>query len=151
MTTSPNGIIMIQTFEGLKLNAYEDVVGVDTIGYGSTYYQDGSKVKLGQSITKSEAEALLKHSLKQFEGNVLALLNGIKVNQNQFDALVSFAYNLGTGALAKSMLLKKIKVNHNDPTIAAEFTKWVMGGGVRLTGLVRRRKKEAELYFKPIV
>lgn len=151
MKCSDNGVKLIKSFEGLKLNAYLCSAGVPTIGYGSTYYEDGSKVKLGQSITKIEAEQLLTNTLKEFESNTLALLNGVKVNQNQFDALVSFAFNLGTGSLAKSTLLKKVKVNPNDPTITQEFTKWVMGGGVRLTGLVRRRKKEAELYFKKIV
>ena len=70
------------------------------------------------------------------------------INQNQYDALVSFAYNLGVGALLKSTLFKKLKVNPNDPSIRTEFMRWVNAGGKRLTGLVRRREAEANLYFK---
>jgi lysozyme len=124
---------------------------VPTIGYGATYYQDGTKVKLGQTITREQANQLLKDHLKQFEGSVIGLLNKTKVNQNQFDALVSFCFNLGAGNLAKSQLLRFIKANPNDPKIAAEFLKWNRAGGEVSTGLVRRRKKEAQLYFTTIV
>jgi lysozyme len=124
---------------------------VPTIGYGATYYQDGTKVKLGQTITREQANQMLKDHLKEFEGSVLGLLNKTKVNQNQFDALVSFCFNLGAGNLAKSQLLRFIKANPNDPKIAAEFLKWNRAGGEVVTGLVRRRKKEAQLYFTPVV
>jgi len=93
---------------------------------------------------------LLDH-LKEFEGSVTGLLNGTKVNANQFDALVSFTYNLGAGNLAKSQLLKFVKLNPNDPRIAAEFAKWNRAGGEVSTGLVRRRKKEAQLYYASVV
>jgi lysozyme len=135
MKSSSNGIRLIQEFEGLRLTSYLCSAGVPTIGYGATYYQDGSKVKLGQTITNAQA----------------AQLNTTKVNQNQFDALVSFCFNLGAGNLAKSQLLRFIKANPNDPKIAAEFLKWNRAGGEVSTGLVRRRKKEAQLYFTPIV
>ena len=151
MKSSDNGIRLIQEFEGLRLNSYLCEAGVATIGYGATYYQDGSKVKLGQTITNTQANQLLKDHLKEFEGSVIGLLNTTKVNQNQFDALVSFCFNLGAANLAKSQLLRFVKANPNDPKIAAEFAKWNRAGGEVSRGLVRRRKKEAELYFTKIV
>ena len=72
---------------------------------------------------------------------------GHPVSQHQFDALLSFTYNVGTGNLARSTLLKKVKANPKDPSIRGEFARWVYGGGKRLPGLVRRRKMEADLYF----
>jgi len=90
MKSSNNGIRLIQEFEGLRLTSYLCSAGVPTIGYGATYYHDGSKVKLGQTITREQAAQLLKDHLKEFEGSVIGLLNNTKVNQNQFDALVSF-------------------------------------------------------------
>lgn len=150
-SVSDNGIRLIQEFEGLRLTSYLCSAGVPTIGYGATFYADGTKVKLKETITRDEANKLLKDTLKGFEGSVIGLLNKTKVNQNQFDALVSFTFNLGAGNLAKSQLLRFIKANPNDPKIAAEFAKWNRAGGEVSTGLVRRRKKEAQLYFTPIV
>jgi lysozyme len=148
MKISRKGITLIKLYEGLRLNAYKCAAGVDTIGFGSTYYPDGSKVKLGDKLKdEAEAEELLKITLLQFEKKVNALLNKTKVNQNQFDALVSFAFNLGAGALAKSTLLKKVKSNPNDISIKDEFMKWVKAGGKTLKGLVKRRQEEANLYF----
>ena len=151
MKCSNNSIRLIQEFEGLRLTSYLCSAGVPTIGYGATYYHDGSKVKLGQTVTKEQALQMLLDHLKEFEGSVTGLLNGTKVNANQFDALVSFTYNLGAGNLAKSQLLKFVKLNPNDPRIAAEFAKWNRAGGEVVTGLVRRRKKEAQLYFAAVV
>jgi lysozyme len=151
MKLTDNGIRLIQEFEGLRLTSYLCSAGVPTIGYGATYYADGSKVKLGQTITRDQADQLLKDHLKEFEGSVLGLLNTTKVNQNQFDALVSFCFNLGAGNLAKSQLLRFVKANPKDPKIATEFAKWNRAGGEVSRGLVRRRKKEAELYFAAVV
>ena len=151
MKCSDSGIRLIQEFEGLRLTSYLCAASVPTIGYGATYYLDGSKVKLGQTITRDQANQLLKDHLKEFEGSVIGLLNTTKVNQNQFDALVSFCFNLGVGNLAKSQLLRIVKANPNDTKIALEFAKWNRAGGEVSRGLVRRRKKEAELYFTKIV
>ena len=151
MKSSDNGIRLIQEFEGLRLTSYLCEAGVATIGYGATFYQDGSKVKLGQTITNTQANQLLKDHLKEFEAAVIGLLNTTKVNQNQFDALVSFCFNLGAANLAKSQLLRFVKANPNDPKIAAEFAKWNRAGGEVSTGLVRRRKKESQLYFAAVV
>ena len=133
------------------MTSYLCSAGVPTIGYGATYYHDGTKVKLGQTITKEQASQMLVDHLKEFEGSVTGLLNKTKVNQNQFDALVSLNYNIGPTNLAISQLLRFVKANPNDPRIAAEFAKWNRGGGEVLTGLVRRRKKEAQLYFEAVV
>ena len=148
---SPKGFELIKFFEGFRFTAYLCDANVATIGYGSTYYANDQKVKMGDKITKEQAEILLRKTVRDFEQNVNALLNGVQVNQNQFDALVSFAFNLGTAALAKSTLLKLVKANPNDPAISREFGKWVNAGGKKVNGLVTRRQKEAELYFKPFV
>lgn len=142
METSIKGIDLIKRFEGLKLTAYKCAAGVLTIGYGHT----GSDVKPGMSITRERAEQLLVSDLERFEKGVDAL--NMKVNQNQFDALVSFSFNLGVAALSGSTLVKKARVNPNDPAIRTEFAKWVNAGGKRLDGLVRRRTDEASLYFE---
>jgi lysozyme len=132
-------------FEGKRLKAYQDSVGIWTIGYGTTFYPDGQKVKQGDSITEERADFLLKW---QVLSKAVVVDSLVKVNQHQFDALVSFAYNVGTGALKKSTLLKKVLVNPNDPSIADEFRKWCRAGGVVLKGLQARREAEQALYFK---
>jgi lysozyme len=148
MKISQTGIDLIKSFEGLKLTAYKCSAGVPTIGYGSTFYPDLKAVKMGDKLKNiQEAEELLKVTLIEFEKNVSALFYNVILNQNQFDALVSFAFNLGTGALAKSTLFKKAKINPNDKTISLEFAKWVNAGGKKLPGLIRRRKAESDLYF----
>jgi lysozyme len=148
MKISQTGIDLIKSFEGLKLSAYKCSANVATIGFGSTFYPDKSPVKMGDKLKDIQhAEELLKLTLIQFENNVSALFFNVELKQNQFDALVSFAFNLGTGALAKSTLFKKVKLNPNDPTIEIEFNKWVNAGGKKLPGLIRRRKAEAKLYF----
>ena len=148
MKISQTGIDLIKSMEGLRLEAYKCSAGVITIGYGSTFYPDKSPIKIGDKLkNKTEAEELLKVTLQGFENTVLGLLYNVTLKQNQFDALVSFAFNVGPTALANSTLLKKIKVNSNDKTIELEFNRWVNGGGVKLPGLVKRRKAEAKLYF----
>ena len=147
MHCSDSGIELIKHFEGLRLTAYVCIGGKPTIGYGATYYEDGCRVNLGDVITLQRANELLMNILSQFERDVSTLLHGIPVNQNQFDALVSLAFNIGIESLAQSTLLKKVKSDHNDTAIAVEFGQWVMAGGQRINGLVIRRRKEAELYF----
>jgi lysozyme len=148
MRIDSKGINLIKSFEGIRLGAYLCSAAVPTIGYGSTYYPDKTKVKMGDRLKDAaEAETLLTITVQLFENNVTALVNGTQLTTNQFNALVSFAFNLGTAALAKSTLLKKVKANPNDPSIAIEFAKWVNAAGVKLEGLVRRRKAEAAMYF----
>jgi len=140
-------IDLIISFEGIKLSPYVCPAGVVTIGAGTTRYYNGVKVSMSDlPITKEKAIEYLMHDLHQFELAVDAMAVDT-VTQNQFNALVSFAYNLGSNALKGSTLLKKVNANPNDPTIAAEFAKWVNAGGKKLKGLVRRRAAESELYF----
>jgi lysozyme len=146
--TSKQGIGLIKSFEGLKLKPYLCSAGVPTIGYGSTRYNNGVKVTLKDTpITEEKALVLLEDTLKQYELAVDAFCVDT-INQNQFDALVSFAYNCGVGNLKSSTLLKKVNVNPNDPTISNEFLKWNKAAGKPLKGLTNRRIAEATLYYK---
>lgn len=147
MKISDKGINLIKKYEGFYSKPYLDPVGIPTIGYGITYYPDGKKVTLkDKTLTNEQATDLLKITLTNYENSVNNLVK-INLNQNQFDALVSFCYNLGATNLKKSTLLKKVNKNPNDPTIRNEFKKWVNAGGKKLNGLVKRRNEEADLYF----
>lgn len=147
MKTSKKGIELIKKYEGFRSNPYLDAVGIPTIGYGATHYGNGIKVKMtDKPITEEEATILLSKMLVSYEDSVNRLVTR-ELNQNQFDALVSFTYNLGGANLKSSTLLKKVNANPCDRTIANEFNKWVNAGGKKLNGLVRRRKEESELYF----
>lgn len=133
-------------FEGFRDKAYLCPADVWTIGYGTTVYPCKEKVKKGDTCTEAEAVEYLSNDVKKFENAVLKHVK-VELNQNQFDALVSFTYNLGEGNLKSSTLLKKINQDPSEPSIRNEFMKWVNAGGKKLEGLVRRRKSEAELYF----
>lgn len=146
MTPSQKCIDFIKKYEGLFLNSYLCPAGVATIGYGSTMWTDNKKVQLGQKITLEGAEKLLMWELE----NKAKVLEGLNLNQNQYDSLLSFIYNCGIGAFKRSTLLKKIKVNPNDPTIRDEFMRWINKGSSFEKGLRRRRKAEADLYFSTI-
>ena len=144
---SKKGLDLIKKFEGLKLKPYLCSAGVPTIGYGNTFYETGKKVTLNDpQITEKRAEELLAHLLVSFEKYVDSYCRD-DISQSQFDALVSFAYNLGPNSLKSSTLLKKVNANPSDPTIKAEFLKWTKAGGRVLKGLVLRREAEAALYF----
>ncbi len=140
------GLDLIKSFEGFESKAYICPAGVITIGYGATRWLDGSKVVLGQTITEDKALELLKKQLITYEQGVDSMTRD-DVTENQFSALVSFAYNCGIQALKGSTLLKKVNINPNDPSIKAEFMKWNKGAGKVLSGLTRRREAEANLYF----
>jgi lysozyme len=145
MQISRKGIELIKSFEGLELKAYRDSVGVLTIGYGWTQSVDGKPLRDGMIIDKSTAERLLKTGVVQYEQSVNQLVK-VAINQNQFDALVSFAYNLGTRSLSTSTLLKKLNAG-DTAGAAAEFVRWNRAGGKVLTGLTRRREAERELFL----
>lgn len=146
MSISIYGLRLLAKHEGLSLKAYKCPAGVWTIGYGNTYYEDGTKVKEGDIITRERAEELLRIIANDFATKVDALVKP-KLTMQQFDALVSFAYNVGIANFAKSTLLKKVNANPLDLTIRAEFEKWNKSNGKVLKGLVTRRKEEADLYF----
>jgi len=147
MNVNKEGIDLIKSFEGCVLNAYLDSVKVPTIGWGATFYQNGSKVKIGQTITSKQADDLFMYHLDLFTNKVKSLIK-TNLNDNQFSAVVSFAFNLGLGNLQSSTLLKKLNINPNDISIKQEFLKWNKAGGKVLKGLTRRRTAEANLYFK---
>lgn len=148
MRTGISGLKLIKSFEGLRHKPYLCPASVPTVGYGTTVYPSGNKVKLtDKTITEAEAETYLMSDLDKFERSVCHLTT-VPLTQNRFDALVSFAYNVGANALATSTLLKKLNKNPNDPTIAFEFSRWNKAAGKVLAGLTRRRKAEADLYFK---
>ncbi len=140
MRISDKGLAALKQFEALRLTAYQDSKGVWTIGWGHT-----GGVKAGDTCTREQAEKWLKQDVAVAENAVNS--QDLKINQNQFDALVCFTYNVGVGAFKSSTLLKKIKANPDDPTIAAEFRRWKFCNGVVLDGLVYRRAVEANLYF----
>lgn len=145
MQISENGITLIKAFEGCRLTAYQDSVGVWTIGYGWTQPVDGKSVSKGMVITQQKANQLLTEGVAQYESGVTNLVT-VPLNQNQLDALVDFAYNLGVNALRGSTLLKKL--NAGDYAGAAnEFTKWNKAGGKELAGLTRRREAEKSLFL----
>ena len=147
-TVSTAGINLICSFEGLRLNAYDDGVGVWTIGFGTTIYPNGIKVKRGDTCTTEQAKAYMAHDLKKFESTVNSAVT-VPINQNQFDASVSLTYNIGTGAFKKSTLLKKL--NESDyKGAAAQFNVWNKGGGKVVQGLVSRRAVERKLFEKAL-
>ncbi len=147
MKLNVTGYRLIQDFEGLKLKPYLCSAGVPTIGYGSTFYENGTKVKITDpQITKERAEQLFQIVADDFAKKVLPLIKK-PVTQNQFNALVSFAFNVGIGALGRSTLLRLVNINPNDGNIAKQFLKWNMAGGKVVQGLTNRRIKESSLYF----
>lgn len=137
---------MIKKFEGFSSKPYKCPAGIPTIGYGSTFYENGTKVTMKDApITEEKATELLKNVVNNFAQEVNKLIK-VKVTQNQFDALVDFAYNLGIGNLGSSTLLKK--VNASAFTEAADqFPRWNKAGGVILEGLTKRRNAERELFL----
>lgn len=147
MNLNEAGKSLIKSFEGCRLKAYKCSANKDTIGYGNTFYPDGTKVKAGDVITKERADELFEIIAEDFSNKVAPLIKK-DLSDNNFSALVSFAYNAGVGNLKNSTLLKKVNANPEDETIRAEFMKWVRAGGKVLVGLERRRKAEADLYFK---
>lgn len=145
MKVNQLGIELMHHFEGCKLKAYQCSAKVWTIGWGNTYYANKRKVKKGDVITQKEADDLFEIIMNDFAIEVRKSLTK-KVNENQFSALVCFAYNVGMANLKRSTLLRKVNNNPSDPTISNEFMRWNRAGGKVLAGLTRRRKAEMELY-----
>jgi len=160
------GLDLIKEFESLQLKPYLCPAGVPTIGYGSTYYEDGKTVTLkDKEITAKRAEELLMNTLAMYEKTVATFVQ-TTINGHQFDALVSFCFNVGVSAFKNSTLLKKVNSIPNDPSIEFEFLKWCKVDGANngidddndgevdekgekriLKGLLKRRQAEAKLYF----
>ncbi len=139
MNLGYNGTKILKFFEGCRLTAYQDSVGVWTIGYGHT-----KGVHAGMSITQEEAEQMLLTELEEYEGYIEKYVT-VPLTQNQFDALVVWVYNLGPTNLRRSTLLKELN-SGNYTAAGKEITKWNKAGGKVLAGLVKRREAEAELF-----
>lgn len=147
MNISEKGKKLIIHFEAIKTEAYKVTDdGNWTYGIGAETKADGTPVQEGDTITQDEAIALFAIQLRQYETNVNRLVFK-PLKQHQFDALVSFIYNVGAGNFSKSTMRKKININPDDRTIAAEFAKWNKSGGRVLNGLTKRRSVESHYYF----
>ena len=146
MKTSSKGKAIIKQYEGFRAKPYLCPAGVPTIGYGATYYMDGRKVTLGDAaISEADGDKLLDKMLVKYEDAVNRYVQ-VPINQNQFDALVSFCYNVGQENLRNSTLLKK--VNAKDFKGAADqFLRWNRAGGKVLAGLTKRRTDERKLFL----
>lgn len=146
MNISKTGLDLIKQFEGLRLTAYDDGVGVWTVGYGTIKYPNGTRVKRSDKITQAQADEYMANDVSVFERAVNRLVK-VPITQNQYDALVSFTYNLGETNLSTSTLLRKL--NSKDYKGAAEqFERWNRAGGKVMNGLTRRRIAEKELFLK---
>lgn len=142
MKASDNCIELIKKHEGIRLEAYRCPSGVLTIGYGHT-----GTTRPGMKITTEEADILLRRDIASAERAVSAVPVSRPLKQCQFDALVCFVFNVGTGNFVDSTLRAKVARNPDDPSIKNEFTRWVHANGKVLPGLVKRRDDEADLYF----
>lgn len=168
MTINEAGLKICKEFESFRSAPYICPAGVPTIGYGTTRYPWGNLVSMrDKHISMKVAEGYLFHDMRQFERAVNDYCQPAEpLNENQFSALVDLVYNIGPTNFRKSTLLKKVNANPNDPSIRAEFMKWVWadasndgidndgdgridepGEKKQLPGLIRRRKAEADLYF----
>ena len=144
MKVSNKGLELIKEFEGFSSVAYLCSAKKATIGYGNTFWEDGTPVKIGDQISKERAETLLKHVVDNFSVAVEVDIK-IEVTQNQFDAMVSLAYNIGLGAFKNSTLLRQLN-RGNFVGASQEFLRWDKSNGKPLLGLTRRREREKLLF-----
>jgi len=144
------GLELIKYFEKCRLMAYDLGDGKNTIGWGNTFYEDKTPVKMGDIITQEQADELFSKVISQFENSVKRLVKS-DLNENQLAALISFEYNAGVGSLVKSDLLRAVNINPNDPKISAIFKNQNVRLGSKFEhGLSKRRLMETELYFTPV-
>jgi lysozyme len=149
MNLNQKGIDLIKFYEGFRAAPYLDFCKIPTIGYGCTYYPDGRKVTLLDSpVTEEQASELLQEILQTYFCPNIERLIKVDLNDNQFSALVSFAYNLGLHSLEKSTLLKYVN-SENYAAASREFLKWSKANGTILLGLLQRRKEETQLFLMP--
>ena len=140
------GANLIKSFEKCVLKAYALGDGKITIGWGNTYYENGNLVLISDVITQERADQLFLNTISRFEIGVNGAVRSA-LTQNQFNACVSFSYNLGLGSFNSSTLLKEINTNPHDPDIRNQFMRWVSPGTKFEAGLRIRRAAEANLYF----
>ena len=149
MNVSEKCLALIREFEGFRSKPYLCPAGVPTIGYGSTYYADGRPVKMTDApISEAQAQELLQATLTKYEDCVNGAVK-MPINQNQFDAFVSFTYNLGCGVFRKSSMLRQFNQGYT-PQAAEQFARWNRGGGKVLAGLVSRRAAERALFVSKV-
>ena len=147
MKLDNKGYLMICEFEGFSAKPYLCPAKLASIGYGNTFYRDGKKVTMvDKEITKIEAFDMFKDIADKFAKKVSTCVK-TPINQNQFNSLVSFAYNVGVANFMNSTLLKRVNANHNDPEIRTQFLRWDKVGTKKLAGLTKRRIYEADNYF----
>ena len=148
MQISDKGLGLIKAFEGFRAKPYRDPVGIPTVAYGATYYPDGRRVRLSDPpMTEAEGEMMLRHQVRAYADGI-ARYAQVALNQNQFDALTSWAYNVGLEAARTSTLMRKL--NAKDYQGAAnELPRWNRAGGKVLAGLTRRREAERALFLEP--
>lgn len=147
MKLNNKGYMMITEFEGFSSKPYLCSAKMATIGYGNTFYKDGKKVTMiDEPITKIEAFEMFKDIADKFAKRVSDCVK-TPLNQNQFNSLVSFTYNVGVANFMNSTLLKKVNANHNDLDIRTQFLRWDKVGTKKIAGLTKRRIYEADNYF----
>jgi lysozyme len=146
-SVSDAGVNLIISFEGLKLSPYPDAVGIPTIGYGTIMYPDGRKVSLNDpEITQAEATEYLQHQMNLKASAVEGMVT-VDLNDNEFAALVCFAYNVGVGGLHGSTLLTMLNAGQDRTAVADQFLRWNKAGGREIPGLTRRRQAERSLFL----
>lgn len=146
MKTSDKGLQLIKQFEGFRAKPYKCPAGVPTIGYGATYYPDGRRVTMADKpVSEADATTLLRAMLSSYEAGVDRYVQ-VPLTQSQFDALVSFAYNVGLSSLKNSTLLRLLN-DKNYAGAASQFTRWNKAGGKVLLGLTKRREAERLLFI----
>lgn len=145
------GTDLIKSFEGLFLKPYLDPINIPTIGYGIIRYPSGQAVTMQDpAITEVQASEYLMHEVEEKAQNVERMVK-VAINDNEYAALVSFAYNVGWQALEKSTLMKMLNANADRIAIADQFLRWNKAGGKELAGLTRRRQAERSLFLQPVV
>lgn len=138
---------LIKHYESCRLEAYQDGGGVWTIGYGNTYYENGQQVKGGDKIPQWRADELFSKVAAGYAGRLTGIVEGINLKSYQFDALVSFSWNVGISAFESSTLLKVIRNNPNAlKSINTQFMRWIYDNGIAIKGLINRRESESWLY-----
>lgn len=149
MSVNKATLDLIKQYEGCKLTAYQDIVGIWTIGYGTTAAADlGIIPSRGLTITQERAEDLLRQGVDKFAATVDAMVT-TKVNQNQRGAIICLSYNIGPNAFAKSTVLRELNAGNFDKAAAA-FRMWNKAGGEVIKGLVNRREAEIKLFLTPV-
>lgn len=145
------GIDLIKSFEGLSLKPYLDPIQIPTIGYGTIKYPSGAKVTMTDSpITEAQAAEYLEFEVEEKASNIVRMVK-VQLNDNEFAALASFAYNVGWPALEKSTLMKLLNAGTDKVTISDQFLRWDKAGGKQLPGLTRRRQAERALFLQDLV